>query len=50
MFAKELRVGGQRMDKNRLTNLIDKLDKDDSHIIRQIIAIIYRHLEKRGRV
>lgn len=38
------------MDKSELLKLINKLDDDDVHIIRQLIAIIYRYLEKRGRI
>lgn len=38
------------MDKNELLKLINKLNNDDVHIIRQLIAIIYRYLEKRGRI
>lgn len=38
------------VNKNELLKLINKLDDDDIHIIRQLIAIIYRYLEKRGRI
>lgn len=38
------------MDKGELLKLINKLNNDDIHIIRQLIAIIYRYLEKRGRI
>lgn len=38
------------MDKSELLKLINKLDDDDIHIIRQLIAIICRYLEKRGRI
>ncbi len=38
------------MDKKELLELINKLDNNDIHIIRQLIAIIYRYLEKRGRI
>lgn len=38
------------MNKNDLIKLVDKLNDNDHHIIRQITAIIYRYLEKRGRI
>lgn len=35
----------------QLTNLLSKLDeKNDLNIIRQLCAILYRYLEKRGRL
>lgn len=33
-----------------LKKLINKLNDDDTQIIRQLISIIYRYLEKRGRI
>ena len=33
-----------------LKKLINKLNDDDGQIIRQLIAIIYKYLEKRGRL
>lgn len=33
-----------------LNDLILKLNEKDSYIIRQIYAIVYRYLEKRGRL
>lgn len=33
-----------------LKKLINKLNDDDAQIIRQLIAIIYKYLEKRGRL
>ena len=33
-----------------LKRLISKLNETDSYIIRQLCAIIYRYLEKRGRL
>ena len=38
------------MNKNDLIKLVDKLNDNDYHIIRQVAAIIYRYLEKRGRI
>lgn len=38
------------MNKNELLKLIEKLNDDDLHIIRQLISIIYRYLEKRKRI
>ena len=36
---------------DQLKTLLSKLsDEDDSNIIRQLCAIIYRYLEKRGRL
>lgn len=44
MFVKE----GVHM--KELHDLILKLNENDSYIIRQIYAILYRYLEKRGRL
>ena len=33
-----------------LKSMIAKLDENDSKIIRQLIAILFRYLEKRGRL
>ncbi len=35
---------------NELQVLISKLNESDAIIIRQLCAIIYRYLEKRGRI
>ena len=35
---------------NELQDLLSKLEPDDYKIIRQLCAIIYRYLEKRGRL
>lgn len=40
--------GGLHMEK--LNFLLSKLDKTDYKIIQQIYAILYRYLEKRGRL
>lgn len=34
----------------KLKGMITKLNEDDVHIIKQLIAIIFRYLEKRGRI
>lgn len=34
----------------KLENMIAKLNDEDDHIIRQLIAILFRYLEKRGRI
>lgn len=35
----------------RLKNMISKLDEnDDSYIIKQLVIIVFRYLEKRGRI
>lgn len=35
---------------DKLNNLLKKLDKNDEQIINQLYAIIYRYLERRGRL
>lgn len=35
---------------DKLNNLLKKLDKNDEQIIKQLYAIIYRYLERRGRL
>ncbi len=34
----------------KLKNMINKLNDDDDYIIKQLIAILFRYLEKRGRI
>lgn len=34
----------------KLKSMITKLNEDDVHIIKQLIAMIFRYLEKRGRI
>lgn len=34
----------------RLMNMISVLDERDEHIVKQLIAILFRYLEKRGRL
>ncbi len=34
----------------KLKNMISKLNDDDDYIIKQLIAILFRYLEKRGRI
>jgi hypothetical protein len=34
----------------KLKNMITKLNDDDDYIIKQLIAILFRYLEKRGRI
>ncbi len=34
----------------KLKNMIAKLNDDDDYIIKQLIAILFRYLEKRGRI
>ena len=34
----------------QLKNLLSKLNESDSEIIKQLYSILYRYLEKRGRL
>lgn len=34
----------------KLENMITKLNEKDGYIVRQLIAILFRYLEKRGRI
>lgn len=34
----------------KLKNMLSKLNDDDDYIIKQLIAILFRYLEKRGRI
>lgn len=34
----------------KLTFMISKLDENDSQIIKQLTAILFKYLEKRGRI
>lgn len=48
MFERE---GGIHMEPmQKLKNMIAKLNDDDDYIIKQLIAILFRYLEKRGRI
>ncbi|WWR19596.1 hypothetical protein V1226_24660 [Lachnospiraceae bacterium JLR.KK009] len=38
------------MGSETLSSLIDRLGEGDGQIIRQVCAIIYRYLERRGRL
>ena len=43
--------GGIHMEPmQKLKNMINKLNDDDDYIIKQLIAILFRYLEKRGRI
>lgn len=45
---REFECGGLHME--QLKNLLSKLNESDTNIIKQIYSIIYRYLEKRGRL
>lgn len=34
----------------KLKNMIAKLNEDDGYIVKQLTAILFRYLEKRGRI
>lgn len=34
----------------KLESMLLKLNEKDDHIVRQLIAILFRYLEKRGRI
>lgn len=34
----------------KLKTMVAKLSKDDDYIIKQLAAILFRYLEKRGRI
>lgn len=38
------------MELKRLMNMISVLDERDEHIVKQLIAILFRYFEKRGRL
>ena len=50
MVFLECVFGKEELHMEELNDLILKLNEKDSYIIRQIYAIVYRYLEKRGRL
>ena len=49
MRRRALTGGANMKDMKELKMLISRLHENDSAIIRQLCAVIYRYLERRGR-